>query len=169
MTPTLRARCALVVAQRSLGRAQPEALRAMVDAALDEGFMSMHALQAISSRPAQMEAVEPAFEDLLLALELAPAMPLLDAVSSLVRDRLQALVQGEAELFEALSEAIDIYRELDWEHPDGPDCGRRMGLYPLYCLLGRMEEVSNLQYVSDELQEELRDSIRREATAWLAR
>jgi hypothetical protein len=163
MTPKLRARCALVVAQRSLGRAQPEALRAMVDAALDEGFMSMHALQAISSRPAQMEAVEPAFEDLLLALELAPAMPLFEAVSSLVRERLQALVDGEAEPFVALSEAVDIFRELDWE------CGRRMGLFNLYGFWSEIEDVSNLQYGSDELQEDLRASIRREATAWLAR
>jgi len=169
MTPTLRARCALLVAQRSLGRAQPEALRAAVDTALDEGFMSMHALQAISSRPAQMEAVEPAFADLLVALELAPAMQLFEAVSRLVRDRLQALVDGEAEPFEALSEAIDIYRELDWEHPDGPDCGRRMGLFPLYCLWDDIEYVSNLQHGGDEMQEKLRDSIRREATAWLAR
>ncbi len=163
MTPTLRACCALLVAERSLGRATPEALRAAVDTALDQGFMSMHALQAISSRPAEMEAVEPAFDDLLVALELAPAMPLFEAVSCLVRDRLQALVDGEAEPFVALSEAIDIFRELDGE------CGRRMGLFNLYGLWSEIDDVSGLQYGSDELQEDLRNSIRREAKVWLAR
>lgn len=169
MTPQLHARCARLIAQRSLGRAHPEALRAAVDAALDEGFMSMHALQAISSRPAQMEAVEPAFDDLLVALDLAPAMPLFEAVSSLVRDRLQALVDGEAEPFVALSEAIDLYRELDFEYPDRGFAGERMGLFPLYGLWSCIDDVSDLHYGSAELQEELRADIRREAAAWLVR
>lgn len=174
MSSTLRERCRLRAAEWVLDRLSTPALRALIDEAVDAGFMSPHCLDALASG-APLEAMLPAFADLLAAQGLAVPDPM-RAGKQLVHDRLSAIARGEGDALALLREAVDIAR---WDLGDAADADGRAAVAPglfaligLECCIGDLHEMQHPVFdgeQGDAAWQALREAIRRAAADWLQR
>lgn len=169
----LQARCALLAAELRLDRARPEAMRALIDAAVDEGFMSEHCLDALA-RGADLQAMQPAFADLLDAqgMALPGALP---AMLTLLADRLGAIARGEAEerLEAMLAEVMDLRDQVAELAPNQCNCRDGQGLWSLLVLWDWLDDLRTMQQpefdgqTGDAAWAALHERIRLAAGEWM--
>lgn len=173
--PELSRRCQTLAAELVLGEADPAALRACIDAAVDAGFMSPHVLDALSApKPYVLEPLLPAFKDLMRDQGLK-GLDRSQACWLAAEGRLRAIASGEVDALEAVGAAVAL---ASWNQDLFPDCeyaGDGMDMARLLGLWTCIGDLADMQHPVFDGQEgnaawaALRQQIVEAARAWLQR
>lgn len=173
--PELSRRCQTLAAELVLGEADPAALRACIDAAVDTGFMSPHVLEALSATgPYALDLLLPAFRDLLADQGLGWPEPA-QACWLAAEGRLSAIASGEVDALKAVGAAVNLARSYPNLFPDREFAGDGVDMAWLLALWSHIGDLAEQQHpVFDGHEGEaawaaLRAQIVAAAQAWLQR